>query len=240
MHEMTNVIIAIQARSNSQRLPRKVFQMIGDKTILQHVIDACERAAGYLNKHTFKSRVAVKVCLLIPEYDEIKDAVGRAVTVIEGPELDVLTRFKLGADKLNADYIVRVTADCPLLPPYIISKHIKVATMNRYDYLSNVDTTSRTFVDGLDCEIMSFQALKWLDENAKDMSQREHVTTLLREKPPTFLRTGQFVSFIDHSDVKLSVDTIEDLQRVREMYKTVNSKVDLAIRLLGKNAVHRI
>lgn len=240
MNDPVSVLIGIQARSTSTRFPNKVFQTLGNKTILQHVIDGCTSASNYINKYSFKTMVSTKVCLLIPEGDEIGNAYRWGPTVIEGPEHDVLKRYRVALERHNPDYIVRITADCPLIPPYIITKHIKVGTINQYDYLSNVDENSRTVVDGFDCEFMSASALRWLDEKATDQRDREHVTTLIRRNPDPTLKIGQFIGFIDQSMIKLSIDTEEDLQRVRDHYDSVNSKVEMAKLLLGQTAVHRI
>lgn len=240
MNESINVLIAIQARTNSTRFPGKIFQMLGNKTVLDHVIDGCKKSESYINKHTFKTRVAAKVCLVVPDGDGIREKLNRPISVVYGSELDVLSRYKAAFDVFRPDYIVRITADCPLIPPYIITKHIKVATVNRYDYLSNVDETSRTVADGFDCEIMSAMALKWLHDNAKDAHDREHVTTLIRRKPDKALRISQFIGFFDQSDLKLSIDTPEDLERVRQQYSTICKKVEQATMLLGQSAVHRI
>lgn len=237
--EYTTVVIGIQARSTSTRFPRKVFETIDGKPILKHVIDACDRAAFYMNNHTHKTKVLVKVALAVPSGDEIVPAFKKKAIIVEGPEQDVLARYGLLADKTGADYIVRVTADCPLIPPYLITKHIKVATINGYDYVSNVDEKCRTSIDGVDCEVISRRLLDYMLENATEPQDREHVTTYARSHTPEWARVGHVVGHLDQSNLKLSVDTIEDLERVRAAYDRVKMAIDMAEKLHGKTSVHR-
>lgn len=238
MAEFTNVVIGIQARSTSKRFPRKVFELIDGKPVLQHVIDACNKAAHYMNNHTHKTRVIIKTALVVPEGDEIVPAFKRRVTIIEGSENDVLSRYKTLSDRLGADYIVRITADCPLIPPPYISKSIKTALINGYDYYSNVDTDIRLSVDGHDVEVISSAVLDWASKTAVDPSDREHVTTLIRRSPPDWARLGHTIGFWDCSATKLSVDTLEDLERVRAHYGRRKSAIEECERRYGKGSAH--
>jgi len=237
--EYTTVVIGIQARSTSTRFPRKVFETIDGKPILKHVIDSCDRAAFYMNNHTHKTHVLVKVALAVPSGDEIIPAFKKKSIIIEGPEHDVLARYGILADRTGADYIVRITADCPLIPPYLITKHIKVATINAYDYVSNVDEQCRTSIDGVDCEVISRRMLDYMLKNATEPKDREHVTTYARSNPPEWARVGHVIGHLDQSNLKLSVDTIEDLERVRAAYDRVKMAIDTAEKLHGKQSVHR-
>ena len=204
--------------------------------MLQHVMEACFNAAVYLNNWTSR-KMFVDVAVLVPLGDPIVDRIAKEVAVIEGSENDVLSRYmKLS----NSDYVCRITADCPLIPPFIISKIITLAVMNRYDYVSNVDERFRTTVDGWDCEVISQRALAYLNEYALLKEDREHVTTFLRRSPPPWLIQGASVNFLDLSDYpKLSVDTEEDLERVRLEYKKIETARSLAEKACGRKAVHR-
>ena len=241
MAEITNVVIGIQARSTSARFPRKWAALIDGKPLLQHVIDACNRSALYMNRHRDKTRMLVQTALLIPDGDEIGEAFRGKTTIVRGPEQDVLQRYSVMADKLDADYIVRITGDCPLIPPFLITKHIKTAVINGYDYLSNVNESSRTAADGMDCEVISRKLLQYAVENTVDPYDREHVTPFMRRRNlPIWVRTGQIVGFLELSGLKLSVDTEEDLERVRLAYSQVKGCLDAAEAEHGKANVHRL
>lgn len=240
MAKLTNVLIGIQARSTSTRLPAKCFEMIGDRMLLQHVVDRCKSAADYMNRYTYKTGCGVSVALLVPFGDPIAERFRNRALVIEGPENDVLGRYMKAVQQNNPDYIVRVTGDCPLIPSYIISKHIKLALGQEYDYVSNVSEDSRTSIDGHDCEVISRKLLEHLDQTAEPGPDREHVTTLARREPPDWARMGCVIGYFDHSGIKLSVDTQEDLERTRQEYDRVSKRVVAAERRYGKQSVHRV
>jgi spore coat polysaccharide biosynthesis protein SpsF len=212
-----NVSVIIQARSTSSRFPGKIFEKIGNKQILQHVLDACENCASYINKYSNRHGIISGVAIAAP-YDDALIKTYSKHFIIQGPEHDVLKRYVIAAEKLNSDYIVRVTSDCPFIPPYIISKAINLAVHDNLDYLTNADPRFRTAPDGHDVEVMSRRLLTWLDETAKDPRHREHVTNLLLEETPPWLSKGDIIGFVDMSSIKLSVDTAEDLARLKVMH----------------------
>lgn len=234
-----NILIAIQARSTSHRLPRKVFALIDGRTMLDHVIEACRRSADYLNRYTYKTGIAVHVCLVVPTGDELIDNWRHKIQIVEGSEDDVLSRYYAAFETFCPDWMVRVTSDCPLLPPFVISKHIKLAVVNNLDYVSNIDPRFRTALDGADCEVISAKMMRWLDSEAKQGREREHVTPAARERPPLWAKVGAVVGFFDESDVKLSVDTAEDLAMVQKQFELVKQKARDAERLYGKENVFR-
>jgi spore coat polysaccharide biosynthesis protein SpsF len=239
MARQVRVTIGIQARSTSRRFPRKVFETIAGRTILQHVLDSCRHAAQYLNNRTAVSGITAQLTLLVPYGDEIVSKFGNRVPVLEGPEDDVLSRYAALVKSQKPDYVVRVTADCPLIPHYLIMKHIQTAVQRDYDYLSNVDETARTAADGTDCEVMSAKLVEWLDQNAKAGPDREHVTPLARRYPPEWARIGHIIGHLNQSQLKLSVDTPEDLERVRAEYDRVQMALKNAEELHGRESIHR-
>lgn len=239
MHNLTSVLIGIQARSSSTRLPKKCFEPIGSKRLLDHVIDAADRAAQYLNRYTYKRDYTVSTALLIPSGDPIKQGFLAKAPIIEGPENDVLARYGIAQKATGAAYICRITGDCPLIPPFVISKHINLALVSGYDYISNVDPECRLSLDGVDCEVMSVRMLEWLLDNATTPAEREHVTLKARTNPPAWAKRAFTASYFDQADIKLSVDTKEDLERVRAEYERVVRKLHTAERLYGRDAIHR-
>jgi spore coat polysaccharide biosynthesis protein SpsF (cytidylyltransferase family) len=235
-----HVLIAIQARSTSARFPMKVQESISGETMLEHVIKACNGSAKYIQDFTRKQKMRVDVALLVPTGDPLIEPMRRRVRIVEGPEQDVLSRYRMALDQLKPDYVVRVTGDCPLLPAFVISKLINTAVMGRYDYISNVDPRYRTAPDGHDCEVISADLLKHMDETAKEPQEREHVTWAARNSPPAWARIGAVVGFTDFSRTKLSVDTPEDLERVRAEHERVEALLKQARKAYGHSHVHRL
>ena len=143
MSQQLEVLIAIQARSNSARFPKKIYEMIGDRPVLQHVIDQAKSTAEHLTKYSNKVKVRCQVAVLHPDGDNelVKTFRGSGAILMAGPEHDVLTRFVTAQRLTDCDFVVRLTSDCPLILDYVIAKHINVACHNLFDYVSNVEET---------------------------------------------------------------------------------------------------
>lgn len=216
-------MLGIQARTNSKRLYNKVTMQVGDLSMIHMILHQCMRVAGWFSAH---KEINIKPVLLIPKGDPIKDHVVHKVTVFEGPENDVLTRYKEAADFFNADYIIRITGDCPWISAQIISKCLRDAVRKGADYSSNI--LVRTFIEGLDTEVISKKLLAWLDEKAVEPHDREHVTTRIfkaienAEDFPFGVHT--VLNSFDLSDIKTSIDTQEEYDRACGMFDSYQQK----------------
>jgi len=221
----TIISIGIQARSSSNRLPNKVTQMIGNKPMICHVLNAARSTSIYLNKFRSSGPYSCSVSLLVPMGDPVVRVVGvyyPDIHVIEGDEHDVLSRYKSLLEADAANYVVRITGDCPLIPPYLISKAVIESSNRGFDYLSNAYPEMRLSPDGWDCEVISARLLDWACENATAPEDREHVTTLIKRSPPGWANMGIIHGFLDMSELKYSVDSKEDLERVRAQFEKIH------------------
>lgn len=218
---MKKVLIGIQARSTSTRLPGKINEIIGKKTVLQHVLDACNKAAYFLSNEKARNPVECSVALLIPKDDPIGPIYKGKVTIFEGSEDDVLSRYFDSMMITGADYVVRITSDTPMIPPHFISRLVQIAINNDCDYTENIDPYIRTSIDGNDTEVLSRKALVWLNKNADSKEFKEHVTMALWKLRPKELKYAHIVSYHDSSSLKISIDTKEDLEKVRAEYNKI-------------------
>jgi spore coat polysaccharide biosynthesis protein SpsF len=215
---MKKVLIGIQARSTSTRLPGKINEIIGKKTVLQHVLDACNKAAYFLSNEKARNPVECSVALLIPKGDPIGPIYKGKVTIFEGSEDDVLSRYFDAAVITDSDYVVRITSDCVFIPPHIISRSVQIAVNNDLDYVENVSEDIRTSPDGFDAETLSRKALVWLNKNSTTKEEREHCTIAIRKKNPVEIRRAHIVNYFDASSIKISIDTPADLEQCRREY----------------------
>lgn len=237
---MKKVVIGIQARSTSKRMPGKIFKKIGGVELLQHAIDSAEQSIQYINRYSDRTGIKALVVVLCPHEDELVERYKHKVMIFEGEEDDVLSRYFSMALKFKPDYIVRLTADCPLIPPYLITKHINIATQKNLDYVSNVDQEVGMALDGHDVEVMSMRALEWAHTHAMAPDLCEHVTLVLRKMPlPPNFKVGHVIGHVVHNGVKLSVDTEEDLERVERHYNLIQEAIGRAQKKHGVGSVHR-
>lgn len=236
------VLIGIQARSTSKRFPGKIFEQIGNKKTLEHVIDKAKSAKDYLERFVKSEDIRVHVAVLYPEGDrKIKDTFRHTnVTFIEGDENDVLSRYIKASLQFDADYTVRLTADCPLMLDFIINKHIRCAIFNKLDYVSNIEPDCRQVADGLDCECLSARAMSWLADNVTEAYDKEHVTSLIRSARPEDLIQGFVSSKLDSTNLKLSLDTVEDLEVIRKYYHQREHKNEVARKIFGRQFIYEL
>ncbi len=223
------ILIGIQARSTSSRLPNKGMLTIGGTTVMQHVLDRVQESVSYIERN-HKNPMEVVVALVVPTGDPLADEYRGKVKVFEGSETDVLARYAVAVNALEPDYLVRITGDCPKIKSCIITSHVFKATFGELYYCSNVDERFRTEPDGWDCEVLSAGGFRYIMENAKDPEDHEHVTIYMRKNPPPWAKIGAFIGTEDRSKTKCSVDTPDDLERVRSEHDNIEQKLSAARR----------
>jgi spore coat polysaccharide biosynthesis protein SpsF (cytidylyltransferase family)/RimJ/RimL family protein N-acetyltransferase len=198
------VTCVIQARVGSTRLPGKVLADLGGRPLLAFML---ERLRDLPVEH-----------LLVATSDlPADDPIARlcattGVPVFRGSHDDVLGRFAASLDAFPADTLVRLTGDCPLVDPEIVTGALELSQRTGADYTSN--TLIRTFPDGLDVEVVTAAALREAATAAVDPIEREHVTPYLYRRPERFrlaaLRCPDLLG-----DERWTVDTAADLELVR-------------------------
>src|SRR5690606_5978 len=88
----------------------------------------------------------------------VEHVAGLGYACEQGSENDVLERYLQAARKHQADVIIRITGDCPLVDPALVDKTLQAFNSQQVDYLSNV--APATYPDGLDIEIFTLKALE--------------------------------------------------------------------------------
>jgi len=205
------VVGVIQARLGSSRLPGKVLRPLAGRPVLEWVIRAAEQVDGL-------DEVVVATTTQ-PEDDEIERLSARlGVRTVRGSVDDVLSRFLLAVDGLDADAIARFTSDCPLLDPEIAS--VVVATWRSLSSLDHVSTVNpHCLPRGLDAEIASVRALRQLATDLTTpelMHHRTHVTSYLYTHPQEFAVLG-LTFHPDASDLRVTLDTAKDLTLIEAL-----------------------
>lgn len=206
------VAAIVQARMGSTRLPGKALRELCGQPMVGHVVSRVRRLERV-------DRVAVAIPDG-PSDDPLADylATLSGVGVTRGPEDDVLARYVAAAAEAEADAVVRITADCPLLCPSVSQRVIDafLDDPDGCDYASN--GLERTFPRGLDTEVVATAALRAAHAEARQPADREHVTPFIWQRPERF-RLRSVTDGEDHSDQRWTVDTPEDLALVRRIYE---------------------
>ena len=201
----------IQARMSSTRLHGKALMTICGKPVLQHIIERLRF-----------SKLINQIILAVPDTKENdvleKFALSNSVGCYKGSENEVLERVYLSAKENNCDVIAEITGDNPLIDPEIIDIAIEKHLETKADF-SCTHYPSRFLPIGLDAGIISFKALEAAYKNAKDVYNREHVTSYFYENPNIFKIAGvDLPGYLKNPDLRLTLDTNEDLELITKIY----------------------
>ena len=198
------IVAIIQARTESTRLPGKVLRRLRGRPLIAHVVERV--------RHTKSIERLVVATTSRPADDPLAEWCASAdVVCYRGPAEDVLERYVQAAYASSARTIVRVTGDCPLIDPNVIDQVVEQFLQGDYDYVSNVDPP--TFPDGLDTEVTSRSVLECAAREATHSSDREHVTTYIRQRPDRF-RIGCVRHEPNLASYRWTVDEPQDWQFV--------------------------
>lgn len=193
----------IQARMGSTRLPKKVLRKIMDKTLIEWI--------KYRLSFCNEINQIVLATANTPENDPLENlARSIGLEYYRGSEKDLVSRLFEAAKKFNADAVVRITGDCPLVDPTIIDKLVsEYRKKPELDYVCNV--LPPTFPDGMDVEVISLAALKRLNNEVADPLYREWITTTLMENPDKY-KVLNIPYRNNLSYLRLTVDYPEDFE----------------------------
>jgi spore coat polysaccharide biosynthesis protein SpsF len=200
-----NVIVIIQARMGSSRLPNKVLLPLADKPAIQHVIERARMISG-ITEVVLATTTSHVDDLLV---DFCKTM---GVPVYRGSEDDVLDRYYQAAIIHSADVVVRITGDCPLLDPSESTKVVRRILAHHFDYVS-----TPMLPDGLDTEAMTMAALKCTWKRAEKRSEREHVTLHIYSNPSDF-RIDSIIYPMDRSHYRLTLDEKSDYTLLQMLF----------------------
>lgn len=200
---MTTAII-VQARQTSTRLPGKVMATVMGRPLLAYLIERLQRVklADVLVIATTTNAVDDPIAEL---------AALRDCHVTRGSELDVLDRYWQAARETDADVIVRVTADCPLIDPAPVDQCIARFLQGDADYLAYMGAA-----DGMGFETFNRRVLETMAWEAHEPEAREHVTWAIYTHPERWRLVGVEAP-VDRAHVRWTVDTPEDLELVRRI-----------------------
>lgn len=206
------VVAIVQARMGSSRLQGKVLKEILGKPMLWHLVNR-------LKWSKLIDKIVVATTVNDRDKPILKLAEELGIDSFAGSEEDVLDRYYQAANSYNADTIVRITADCPLIDPELVDKVIG-------HYLENIDRLDYVhsgigYPDGIvETAVCSFTALEKAWREARLASEREHVTAYIWKNPQIF-RIATVENEKDLSHMRLVVDHKEDFQLVTEIFQSL-------------------
>jgi spore coat polysaccharide biosynthesis protein SpsF len=206
------VLVVVQARCGSTRLPRKVLAPLAGRELILRLLD----------------RVRVAECVdrlvVATTIDRSDDALvdlllSESIEVRRGPVDDVLSRFILVMDEFPSDTVVRLTGDNPLVEAMTVDLVVAEHLTSGADYTTN--GLSRTFPHGLNVEAFSSSALRQLASMSLSDEEREHVTLGLVRRGQQF-RQRAVSQTPDRSSWRWTVDVEADLKWAHAIFERLS------------------
>jgi spore coat polysaccharide biosynthesis protein SpsF len=207
------IVGIIQARTGSTRLPGKVLQPILGRPVLSWMLERVA-AARELDE-------LVVATTSLAEDEPIRAlAADLGVLCLSGHPTDLLDRHLKVARARNADALVKIPSDCPLIDPRAIDLVVGHFRRNhpRLAFASNLHPP--TWPDGNDVEVLRVDVLEEAWCLATRTFQREHTTPFIWDQPERFALenvawpTGRDLS----ATHRLTLDYQEDFRLIEEVF----------------------
>lgn len=204
--ELEEVGVFIQARSGSTRFPEKILQSIEGTPMIIFLINRLSHQGLFPVVLTTENPNDDNLCALLNHHK---------VPFFRGDEHNVLSRFYHGAKARKKKYLVRITADCPLLDPKLVNTIIKRGLNNKLTYISN--TLETHYPDGQDVEFFTFKVLEMAYQNANLLSEKEHVTPWILKNINSFKSDNLRSPNEMYGKLRMTVDEKEDLEVIKKL-----------------------
>jgi spore coat polysaccharide biosynthesis protein SpsF len=206
---VTHVAAVIQARTGSTRLPGKALRRLSGQTLTEHIIKRAQAV-----------KEIDRIVLAIPFGEQEKPlqeiAEQSGIDCVQGPEEDVLKRFILAGDQVEAEHIVRICGDNPLVDLNLMRALIQKHVTKNADYTVCSDPIPL----GSGSEVVKLSRLKEISLKTVDPVYLEHVTTYFHDHPGDFqIEKIPAPSYLKGKDARLTVDTDKDFYLLDQIYQ---------------------
>ncbi len=211
------IIALVQARMGSTRMPNKVMKRINGIPMIELLLARLSRSKE-LDQIIVATTMSERDLCLIDHVNQL------GYSCEQGSENDVLDRYVQAARKHQADVVVRITGDCPLIDSDLVDEAIRRFKVAGVDYFSN--TCPPTYPDGLDVEICTFKALEQASLETSNPLDREHVTPYLRNSGKFKTATMQYNR--DLSNLRWTVDEQSDFTVIEKVFQHFDPRIDFS------------
>lgn len=184
---------------------------VDDKhTVIHHLINQ-------LQKSKFCQNIVVATTTLHEDDKLVEFLKNLNVACFRGSSEDCLDRYYQCSKEFQFSIIIRITSDNPLIDPTLVDEAVNTFLSGSYDYLSNCKP--RSFPQGTEVEVFSFNSLQKAWNESNKASEREHVTTYLYN--PDKFKIFTIKNTEDLSYLRWTVDRENDLLLVRKIIEKI-------------------
>lgn len=208
------VVAIVQARMGSIRLPNKVMKPICGVPMIELLLKR-------LAKSQELDQIVVATSIDSRNQPLVEHVKSLGFACEQGSENDVLERYVHAAEKHQAEVVVRITGDCPLVDPNLVDDCIRAFHQQNVDYLTN--TNPPTYPDGLDVAVVKTDALLIASRNAHSKYQREHVMPYVIDSKE--FRLGCLKNSENISSLRWTVDNPEDFDVIANVFDHFNPNI---------------
>ncbi len=213
-----NIVIVVQARMSSSRLAGKVLLPLMGESLLARMIERLEMSSYF---------ATLVIATSTDTADDViaKEALALDVPCYRGSLTNLLDRHYQAAKLYNADVVLKIPSDCPLIDPKAIDNTLDFffANRNEYDYVSNLHPA--TWPDGNDVEIMAMHCLEQAWRSATRPLELEHTTPYIWENPHLFsMGNVTWETGLDYSmSHRFTIDYPEDYLFIQRVFEELYS-----------------
>ncbi len=224
---MPKVVLIIQARMSSTRLPGKSMMLLAGKPLVYRMVERLKKC---------KKIDEIVIATSDQSEDQVLVELAKElhVSYFQGNLLDVRDRYLKAAEKFQADFIIRIPADNPMPDSNEIDKLIEFHLENNpsgfSSNLAQVDNSG--YLDGIGAEIFSTKLLQESVARSSSDTVKEHVhrnffdystqtpvdsswCPIASPKAPAELR---------RPDIILDVNTMDDYTKIKRIYDNIYPK----------------
>lgn len=197
----------VQARMSSRRFPGKVLAPFRGQPLIRHVLECVERALP---------SIQIVVVTSSDESDDPLAAYLRSigVAVFRGPLENVFERFRKCVSEYPCEWILRVSADSPLLDDRVLRAVVREASHWKGDLITTI--FPRTFPRGQNAEMIRVSTFMMINIEELSEHDREHVTSVYYRCSDRFHILNVESGSAELTHLSLVVDTVEDLHRLEQ------------------------
>lgn len=217
---MTDMLLVIQARMTSTRLPNKVMLPLAGSIVLDVMI----KRLGDLREKIVIATTDDDTALPIVEYCERE-----SIKYFRGDTDNVLSRYYGAAMKYGATsntIIVRCTSDCPLIDAETTRNTIDYFKKKKVGFVAAGPHSG--FPNGFDTEVFYFSSLEEANNKAETLVEKEHLTQyIIRHNT-----RADYMSEQDNSHLRLTLDETDDYEAIKAVYGLFDNSVKFSYQQL--------
>lgn len=212
------IIAIIQSRMSSKRYPGKMLAPFLGKPLFFNVI-------SQIRLSKLDPLIILATSNDITDDPLVEYAKFLNIDVVRGPLDDVMSRFIMTLDTYESEAFFRVCGDSPLVPSFLFDRASYLYGSLNYDIITNI--FPRTFPEGMSIELINSNVFKRYEKIINNKADREHITQYFYNQKNKFKILNIECKKLIDRDLKLSLDTPEDLNRIEKWEK--NRVKDLEI-----------